>query len=207
MKLTLKVHRATPLAWLASMREGRPLCTQARKRRMSPYVASLSDYNAGRMHGCFIDDCTDPDAIHDAIQAMLRESPEAIAEEWAIHDYEGFGPIHLHEYESLTTVVRLARGITELGPAFAAWAAYIGSAQWDDDLDQFEDAYLGHYDSARDYAEELIDSFGLDDWRDAVPEVLRNFVRIVIDGFAGDLTDSYIFLDAPDHGVYVFVAL
>jgi len=50
------------------------------------YVASLSDYNAGRLHGAWIDATQDADEIEAEVQEMLAASPEPIAEEWAIHD-------------------------------------------------------------------------------------------------------------------------
>jgi antirestriction protein len=71
------------------------------------YVASLSDYNAGILHGEWID-VTDEGAMREGISAMLASSPTAKqeglpAEEWAIHDYEGFGELRLSEYEGTRT--------------------------------------------------------------------------------------------------------
>jgi len=43
------------------------------------YVASLADYNAGRLHGCWIDADQSADAIRDEIAQMLAESKEPIA--------------------------------------------------------------------------------------------------------------------------------
>lgn len=54
------------------------------------YVACLASYNAGILHGRWID-ATDAEVIHEGIEDMLSESQEPIPEEWAIHDYEGFG--------------------------------------------------------------------------------------------------------------------
>ena len=39
---------------------------------------------------------------------MLARSPMPGAEEWAIHDYEGFGPLRLGEYEDLGTISQIA---------------------------------------------------------------------------------------------------
>src|SRR5436189_4774564 len=55
------------------------------------YAATLSDYNAGRLHGAWIDADQDPEELQAEIDAMLAKSAEPVAEEWAIHDYEGFG--------------------------------------------------------------------------------------------------------------------
>ena len=54
------------------------------------YVACLAAYNNGHLHGRWIDANQDPDAIQVEISAMLAASPIADAEEWAIHDYEGY---------------------------------------------------------------------------------------------------------------------
>ena len=64
-------------------------------------MASLSDYTVGRLHGRWIDATQDREAIFDEIQAMLAESPEAIAEEFAIHDFDDFGGIRLGEWEDV----------------------------------------------------------------------------------------------------------
>ena len=140
----------------------------------SIYVASLSDYNAGRLHGAWIDAGQTAEEMQAAISEMLAASPEPVAEEWAIHDYEGFGGVRLGEFERIEHVARLARGIAEYGPAFAAWAVYVGSESWDD-LERFEDCYFGHYDSLSDYADDLLDGHGL---LDAVEKAAGSFRAI-----------------------------
>jgi antirestriction protein len=61
------------------------------------YVACLAAYNNGILHGSWIDANQEAQAIHDAIKDMLASSPIANAEEWAIHDYEGFCGLRLSE--------------------------------------------------------------------------------------------------------------
>ena len=46
---------------------------------------------------------------------MLAASPEPNAEDWAIHDYEGFEGANLSEYTSFETVCELADFIEENG--------------------------------------------------------------------------------------------
>jgi antirestriction protein len=79
------------------------------EQRLTPriYVASLSDYNAARLHGRWIDATQDREAILAEIQTMLAESPEAIAEEFAIHDFDDFGGIRLGEWEDVDHVCEL----------------------------------------------------------------------------------------------------
>ena len=114
------------------------------------YVASLSDYNAGRLHGAWIDATQDAHDMQEEVNKMLAESKEPIAEEWAIHDYEGFQGLKLGEWESFDKVSVWAAGIEEHGEAYALWADESGAS----DVEQFNDAYRGHYDTMADFAEE-----------------------------------------------------
>ena len=116
------------------------------------YVACLAAYNNGRLHGAWID-ATEPDEIMRGVRAMLAASPEPDAEEWAIHDYEGFEGASLSEYASFETVCDLAKFISEHGPLGAKLYREFG-----DDLAQAEAAfedYAGEYRSAADFAEEV----------------------------------------------------
>lgn len=169
------------------------------------YVASIADYNAGRLHGHWIDDCTDPAAVHDAITQLLAESTEPYAEEWAIHDFDGFAPVQLGEYESVEMVARLAAGITEHGTAYAAWAASLDRSEWDDRLDDFLDAFRGSCDSPTDFAAQLVDDMGFGQWDDAVPEWLRPYVSLDYKALARDLSADYSFTETGGV-VYVFDA-
>ena len=77
------------------------------------YVASLSDYNNGHLHGRWISAAQDPDLIYDEIHQMLATSPSPQAEEWAIHDYEGFTPHDICETEDIPTIARIAMEIVQ----------------------------------------------------------------------------------------------
>ena len=154
------------------------------------YVASLSDYNAGRLHGAWMDAAQDGESLLAEISRMLASSPEPIAEEWAIHDYEGFGRTRLSEYESIENVARLARGIAEHGEAFSAWASYVDSFE-DDQLSRFEDCYRGEWASLSDYAESLVDDLGLaEELNQMVPELLQPYVSIDFAAFGRDMALS-----------------
>ncbi len=60
---------------------------ETKKETPKIYVDCLSAYNAGTLHGSWIDANQDAEDIHEEIQEMLSESPEPVAEEWAIHDF------------------------------------------------------------------------------------------------------------------------
>lgn len=140
----------------------------ARPDRPRIYVACLAAYNNGCLHGRWID-ATTPDEIMDAVRAMLAASPEPDAEEWAIHDYEGFEGASLSEYASFETVCALADFIEEHGELGGKLLEHFG-----DDLAEaraaFED-YAGEFRSAADFVEELHDDTGTQ-----IPESLRYYI-------------------------------
>jgi antirestriction protein len=174
------------------------------------YVASLTDYNAGLLHGAWIDAAVEHEELWGRVNAMLASSPTAedegrSAEEWAIHDYQGFGSFHLNEHESLRTVASVARGIALHGQAFSAWAAE-GLAT-PDELARFEECYLGEWESVESYAESIIDDFGIMAEVDrVVPEGLRPYVVFDVSGFAHDLVlgGDVSAVERPGGGVWIF---
>ena len=168
------------------------------------YVASLSDYNNAYLHGVWLDASRDPEAIHTDIQAMLSASRQPDAEEFAIHDYEGFGVCRIGEYDSIERVARIAQGIHEHGDAFAAWVYVSEGAS--ERFNDFTEAYLGHYDSVTAYAEQLIDDLGYNDELDRLPESLRSYLRFDTDQLGRDLVfggDIHV-VPSPDGGVWLF---
>jgi antirestriction protein len=103
------------------------------------YVACLAAYNNGQLHGQWIDASQSADDIYTQIASVLKSSPQVGAEEWAVHDYEGFGGIHMNEWPDIERVAALARLIEDHGGAFALWY-------------EFQDA---EYFNARDLEENL----------------------------------------------------
>jgi antirestriction protein len=174
--------------------------------RPSPriYVASLADYNNGRLHGEWIDATRDPAEIYTDIDAMLARSKEPDAEEFAIHDYEQFGDCRIHEYNSIDFVSHIARGIAEHGYAFAAWAAIHDSEL--DRLDDFAAAYLGHYNSLETYAFQVADDLGYNAEIAKLPESMQRYVAVDTATMARDLElsgDVHVAAD-PSGGVWLF---
>ncbi len=167
------------------------------------YVASLSDYNAGRLHGAWINADQDAESIGAEIAAMLTRSREPGAEEWAIHDYEGFGPVRLGEWENLERVGQLASGIAEHGEAYAAWVAYVGIDSADDP-DGFLDAYLGRWESVGSYAEQLAEDSGWYQALDELPTSMKPYVQIDIDQLSRDLSMDLYVHTRPDGQVEIF---
>jgi antirestriction protein len=168
------------------------------------YVASLSDYNAGRLHGTWIEADQEPEGIHDAITGMLQASPtDPRAEEWAIHDFEGFNGLHLGEWEDLAHVSKIAKGIKEHGIAYAHWATLVSS---DEELDTFEENYLGRWEDVTEYAEDIFEDLGLyEEVEKCVPDNLRPYVTLDAKGFGRDLQlgGDISVIDVAG-GVYIF---
>lgn len=169
------------------------------------YVASLSDYNAGRLHGQWIDAAQEPEEIHADIASMLSESREPGAEEWAIHDFEDFASIYLGEWESVTTISRLGLGLVERGRPYSYWANYVGHEDAEA-LARFEEAYLGVWESEKAYAQSLIeDGMWEDELDNVIPSGLRPYVSFDYDMLARDLASDLHFVRDGD-GVHVFDA-
>lgn len=118
------------------------------------YVADLAAYNNGKLHGIWIDATQDPDDIQAQIKAMLAASPEDFAEEYAIHDYEGFGEYSLSEYADIQTTHDIACFIEEHPQLAGALLSQFGG-DLDDARTAIEEHYYGCYSSLADYAQEL----------------------------------------------------
>lgn len=140
---------------------------------MRIYVACLASYNAGILHGRWIDASSDVDAMQAEISAMLRASPcpnvtvrdpdtgENVpsAEEYAVHDYDGV-PSTFGEYPSLQSIADFVALTEEFDHIDADDIAAI-AANWHGDMtaarDALQDNFCGVYDSFRDYADEAAD--------------------------------------------------
>lgn len=115
------------------------------------YAACLAAYNNGRLHGRWIDATQGADHIRDEIAAMLDHSPEPDAEEYAFHDSEGLGD--LHEFESIDRIAALGEALDNAAEP-GALLAWLDNDAGNDPAD-FEDYFLGTYDSLADYVEEM----------------------------------------------------
>ena len=191
--------------------EGRP----SWERRPTPprvYLASLTDYNAGVLHGKWVDANHPAEILGEVAQEMLAESPSAAsygepAEEWAIHDFEGFGNVRIREYESLEDVAELAQGIVEHGGAFGVWWEDIRDMAPEDDPDHsFEHRFEGEFSSTTEWAESMLDDMGVSlDYFPGVPEGLWPYVQLNIEGWVRDMEiNGEIQVVEGGRGVYVF---
>jgi antirestriction protein len=142
------------------------------------YVADLAAYNAGYLHGVWIDATQELDDIQAEVSAMLKASPVADAEEYAIHDHEGFGDYSLGEYAGLETAHDVALFIEEFPEFGAALLGHFGDL--DDAKKAAQDSYCGSHSSLADYAQELTEE------TTEIPESLRHYIDY--ESMAHDMT-------------------
>ena len=147
----------------------------------------------------------DQAAVEEAVTAMLATSRKPGAEEWAIHDYEGFGPLRVGEYDGLAWLSAVAAGTAEHGPAYLHWAVLCTPGEIDE-LGQFEDQYVGHFPSMDAYVEELVDESGVESLLDEhLPDWIRPYVEVDIESLAHDFGTGDVYASSSgDNGVYLF---
>ncbi|AFY71957.1 Antirestriction ArdA family protein (plasmid) [Thalassoporum mexicanum PCC 7367] len=133
------------------------------------YVADLAAYNNGKLYGVWINACLDLDEIQEQINIMLSNSPEDCAEEYAIHDYEGFNGYELSEYTGIKTAHEIACFIAEYPDLAGALLCHFGGSI-EEARQAIEDNYVGCYKSLADYAEELTDSI------DQIPDNIAYYI-------------------------------
>ena len=120
------------------------------------------------------------------------------AEEYAIHDFEGFDGIKLSEHESIDTIAELASAIAEHGEAFAAWYAH--DSRDSVDVDAFQESYRGHFSKLEDYAYELVtDCY----FTKETPQIFQQYFDFEAFGRDMELGGDIYTVDG-DGGIYVF---
>jgi len=167
------------------------------------YVASLSDYNSGILFGIWVDlEDKDFQEVMEEIQSMLKESPTAKkygtpAEEWAVHDAEGFYHYPVHEYEDIEELVKLAGQINEHGEAFTALMS--NGFSFEEAEESFEEVFMGEHSSELEYATQLFDEIFLHQ----IPEGLQG--HIDYESFSRDIfIGDHFSVESHNHTVFVF---
>lgn len=166
---------------------------------MKIYAACLASYNAGRLHGAWIDVETDKDAMAAKVDAMLKASPMPNAEEFAIHDYDEFP--NMGEYPSLDAIAETAE-LVELAEENGIDASDFAriADNWHgnaDDIRSAFDCFIGVRSSFEEFAEEMADECLLYD----APESLAMYFDY--EAYARDLAHDYTAVDLS-RGVAIF---
>lgn len=173
------------------------------KTEIRIYVACLAAYNNGKLHGRWIDANQSADQIWDETNEILKTSPEQPnAEEWAIHDYEGFGDITLSEGSEPACVSKLAELIADHSDGFTLWYAN-QDGRWID-VEELEEKFLEQWQGAHDskvaFADYLLESIGQ---LAELPGWARNYFDFAAYARDLELGGDYSFI--PHQGqVYVY---
>lgn len=129
------------------------------------YVACLASYNAGDLVGEWIEveSWDDSDSLKEKIQAVIAKSPAPNAEEYAIHDYDGFPrTAEFGEWPDLQLLCDYVEAVSDHGSDVMN-AAIAVSDNFKETLDAVENRYYGCFDRDGDYAESVADDSGWPD--------------------------------------------
>lgn len=144
------------------------------KSTPSIYVACLAAYNAGFLHGVWIDCTIGHDEVWDKIKTMLASSPEPDAEEYAIHDYENFSGYNVSEWSGIDRLCEIAELLeSDQGELILEIMGHLGSGTTIDDAKEFlEENYRGTHKDVGEYASNLHDECGYD-----IPKHLQWYIN------------------------------
>lgn len=124
------------------------------------YIADLSAYNHGYLHGEWVDPTQGKEVLLEEINRILSCSPvleiypDEAVEEFAIHDYSDFYEAELGEYPDLDEVVETACFLLKHGRLGAALIGYCSNLE--EAQKAMEENYCGQFESVEDYAYELL---------------------------------------------------
>lgn len=127
------------------------------------YVACLASYNKGILFGRWIDleECEDLHDLQQCVQQVLAESPEPMAEEWAVHDSQGLPEfLGSQEYPDLSDLNDFAAVTSELRDR----EAYVMACENEGailSMAGFEDCYRGHFSTVAQFTEDYYEQQGV----------------------------------------------
>ena len=146
------------------------------------YIACLAAYNSGILHGKWCD-AIDADEVREAIKEVLATSPVDGAEEYAFHDYDGFGSMTdgLGEYPGIDYLCELGAWLNEAyePEAVLTFLSNDSFSSIDDAKDAFRESFVGGT-TLEEYAEEFMHE-AYD-----IPDFLVNYIDYK--AFARDLS-------------------
>ncbi len=160
------------------------------------YVACLAAYNNGILHGQWIDAAQGIDGIWEDVKSILKSSPIEGAEEWAIHDYEGFGSYKVSEYEGLDSVSEIAEFIEERGEIGAELLAYYSDIN--EAKKAFDEQHAGSYTSVADFAQDLTEQTG------EIPKHLEFYIDYERMGRDMELSGDIFTIEIENGEVHIF---
>lgn len=163
------------------------------------YVACLAAYNNGHLHGRWIDANQDPWTIWDEVSAMLRASPIAGAEEYAVHDYEGFQGVRIEEYTGIERVAEIAAFLGEHGPLGGALITYFGG-DLEEAREAINDRYLGCHPSLADYMQDVTEETTI------IPQALRYYIDWNAMAWDAEMSGDILVIETAHDEAHVFAS-
>lgn len=136
------------------------------------YVACLAAYNAGGLHGAWIDASSDREEMLEAIQAMLAASPMPDAEEWRIDDVEGYEGLMslLSRDSSLGTIAAIEAMFEAAGACESAVCAALKASDSVEEASEMLDNFIGVGRTEADAVESVLEDI-VGEW----PEVAQRY--------------------------------
>ncbi|QNL30611.1 ArdA-like antirestriction protein [Gordonia phage SpeedDemon] len=147
----------------------------------SIWIADLAAYNAGHLVGEWVelDADTDAEDVYAKIKEICARGDELLRklnewsgphEEFAIHDYEGFGPIKIGEYDPISAVMAHVERMGDDPDKYFAYVKHNGE-HYAENYD--EDRVVGPLGSSmQDVAYQLVDDLG---YLEGVPEHVARY--------------------------------
>jgi len=159
------------------------------------WIGCLASYNAGRLIGEWCDATEGVEALRECQAEVAQQAIAAAKEagEWPVYftepeefflaDNEGFGNL-IGEYTPLWTVADLAEQIELHGEAFIAYVeqvvgtSYAEQVSWQEVAGDFEEAYVGTYESVEHYVEGYITECGWEGLDGEQVEQIVNYIDL-----------------------------
>lgn len=194
------------------------------------WVACLASYNAGTLHGTWIDADQSADGLYAEVQTMLDASPENRTCQWCGAELiETVGVTHwskpcthaehwpgkaeefaIFDFEGFgalrlseyESLERISAIATAMSEHGEAFAAWLSyECDREADVEAFEEQYLGEWDSLHDYAENYAEDTGLND---AAEKAGSPYVTVDIDALERDLDIELYTVESDHYTVFVF---
>ena len=161
------------------------------------YVACLAAYNNGHLHGKWIDATQGETHIQNQVKAMLESSPEHGAEEWAVHDYEGFEGAPISEWDSFERIANLAEFIEEHGALGGKLLEHFGGDL--EDAKTAFDNYWGEFETLEECARNLTEDVGTE-----IPTHLENYIDYAAMGRDMEMSGDIFTVEITHDEIHIF---
>lgn len=168
------------------------------------YVACLSSYNSGILYGKWLDvEGKSGEELREEITELLKASPVLDAEEWAIHDTEGFGSYQVSEWHDLEELCEHVEALksTHYDSELIEGVCEDRNIGAREAIQYLDDNYAGEHDSAECWAENFLEETG---GLESVPKHLRGYIDFQAYARDAELNGEIFLLDTTScRGVHV----